>query len=103
MNTFKTRINILRIDFVKAIAPTDFGAIRAVLAIAPKSVGAIRADLAIAPKCRGALRRALMFADSLGACHNETVVSKIHSRIYLSKALKFSKKQGIFTTHHIIR
>ena len=89
MNTFKTRINILRIDFVKAIAPTDFGAISAVLAIAPK--------------CRGALRRALMFADSLGACHNETVVSKIHSRIYLSKALKFSKKQGIFTTHHIIR
>ena len=40
---------------LKAIAPTDFDAIRAVLAIAPKFVGAIRADFAIAPKCHGAL------------------------------------------------
>ena len=39
---------------VKAIAPKDFGAPRALLAIAPKSVGAPRADLAIAPKCAGA-------------------------------------------------
>ena len=39
---------------VKAIAPTDFGALRAPLAIAPKSVGALSADLAIAPKWAGA-------------------------------------------------
>jgi hypothetical protein len=38
---------------VKAIAPTDFGAPRALLAIVPKSVGAPRADLAITPKWSG--------------------------------------------------
>jgi hypothetical protein len=48
-------MNLNRTKPVKAIAPTDFGAIRALLAIAPKSVGATRADLAIAPKCRCAL------------------------------------------------
>ena len=55
-STSEFRLGIVPVGVhVKTIAPTDFGAIRAVLAIAPKSVGAIRADFAIAPKCHGAL------------------------------------------------
>ena len=54
MKFFILDVSLPIFKHVKAIAPKDIGAPRALLAIAPKSVGAPRADLAIAPKCAGA-------------------------------------------------